>query len=127
MIIAYGSQISFGKDNRRPTNPLLGNDTLLYPNLGETINKSSKEVAFYFVVYPAKSGPAPEAALQLLQDGKGIAELPMQLGEADKSGRIQQVGRLPLGSLAAGTYELRAIVKQGQQQLFRSATLYIVE
>ena len=113
--------------DRRPTNPLLVNDTVLYPNLGETVNKSSKEVAFYFVVYPAKSGPAPEAALQLLQDGKAIAELPMQLGEADKSGRIQQVGRLPLGSLAPGTYELRAIVKQGQQQLFRSATLYIVE
>ena len=41
--------------------------------------------------------------------------------------RIQQVGRLPLGQLAPGTYELRAIVKQGNDQTSRSTMLRIAE
>jgi len=113
--------------DRRPSNPLLVNDTLIYPNLGETVSKSVKEIGFYFAVYPAQSGPAPDATLQLLEDGKAIAELPISLSGADKSGRIQQVGRLPLDRIAPGTYELRVIVKQGQQQVFRSVMLFVTE
>jgi VWFA-related protein len=126
LVLVKSSEKIDAKD-RRPGNPLLINDTLLYPNLGENVSKAAKEVGFYFAVYPAKSGPAPEAALQLLEDGKVAAELPMQLNAADKAGRIQQVGRLPLDRLAPGTYELRAVVKQGPQQLVRSAMLRIVE
>ena len=51
----------------------------------------------------------------------------MPLGAADASGRIQQVGRLPIAELAAGTYELRAIVTQGTDQVVRSSMLRIVE
>jgi hypothetical protein len=125
VLVKRGEKIE-AKD-RRPDNPLQVNDTVLYPNLGETVSKSAKEIGFYFAVYPAKSGQAPEAALQLLEDGKAIAELPMVLSAADKAGRIQQIGRLPLDRIAPGTYELRAVVKQGQQQLFRSAMLHIGE
>ena len=42
-------------------------------------------------------------------------------------GRIQQTGRLPIEGLPPATYELRAIVKQGSAQTFRSAMLRIVE
>ena len=34
---------------------------------------------------------------------------------ADTTGRIQQVGRLPIGELTPGTYELRAVVSQGSE------------
>lgn len=126
LVLVKSSEKVDAKD-RRPTNPLLINDMLLYPNLGENVSKAAKEVGFYFAVYPAKSGPAPEAALQLLEDGKVAAELPIQLNAGDNPGRIQQAGRLPLDRLAPGTYELRVVVKQGSQQLFRSATLRVVE
>ena len=43
----------------------------------------------------------------------------MPLAAADASGRIQQVGRLPIDQLAPGTYELRAIVRQGTEQVSR--------
>ena len=39
----------------------------------------------------------------------------MPLPAADASGRIQQVGRLPLDQISAGTYELRVVVKQGDR------------
>jgi hypothetical protein len=42
-------------------------------------------------------------------------------------GRIQQVGRLPLAQLAPGTYELRAIVKQGNEQTARTTLVRLVE
>ena len=41
-------------------NPLLVNGVLLYPNLGEPVSKAAKEAGFYFAVYPAQGGPAPE-------------------------------------------------------------------
>ena len=113
--------------DRRAENPLLVKDVVLYPNLGEPVSKGSKEVAFYFAAYPVKAGPAAESTIELLQDGKLVAQFPMPLPAADASGRVQQTGRLPLDQLAAGTYDLRAIVKQGSEQVFRSTMLRIVD
>jgi len=125
VIVKRGEKVP-DKD-RRADNPLLVNDVILYPNLGEPISKAAKELGFYFAAYPIKGGPSPESAIELLQDDKPVAHLPMPLAAADASGRIQQVGRLPLDQIAPGTYELRAIVKQGTQQIFRSTMLRIVE
>ena len=112
---------------RRADNPLLVKDVLIYPNLTGTVSKASKEVGFYFAVYPAQAGPALESVLELRQNENVVAQLPMALGPADGSGRIQQVGRLPLDQLPAGTYELRAVVKQGNDLQSRTVMLRVVE
>jgi VWFA-related protein len=125
VLVKRGEKIP-AKD-RRPENPLLVNDVVLYPNLGETVSKAAKEVGFYFAAYPAPGGPAPEASIELVLDGKLVAQLPLPLAAADAAGRIQQAGRLPLAQLAPGTYDLRAVVKQGTEQVFRSTMLRIVE
>jgi hypothetical protein len=103
------------------------NDTLLYPNLGEPVSKASKEVGFYFCAYPVQGGPAPDSTLEILQNGSAVARVPLALSRADALGRIQQVGRLPLAQLAPGTYELRAIVKQGNEQTARTTLVRLVE
>ena len=113
--------------DRHTENPLLVKDVVLYPNLGEPVSKASKELGFYFAAYPVQGGPAPESAIELLQDGKRVALFPMPLPAADSTGRVQQTGRLPLEQLAPGTYDLRAVVKQGAEQVFRSTLLSIVE
>jgi VWFA-related protein len=125
VLVKRGEKIP--EKDRRADNPLLVSDLQLYPNLGEAIGKSAKEVGFYFVVYPAPQGGAPSAAIELLQNGTAVAQIPMPLAAADARGRIQAVGRLPIETLAPATYELRAIVKQGSDQIFRSAMLHIVE
>jgi VWFA-related protein len=107
------------------TSPLFVKDVLLYPNLGEDISKGNQEVGFFFTVYPGAAGTTPEAVLELIQNGQPLAQVPLPLDAPDASGRIQQVGRLPIDALAPGTYQLRAIVKQGSEQVFRSATLHI--
>jgi hypothetical protein len=113
--------------DRRADNPLLVKDVILYPNLGEPVNKSAKEVGFYFAAYPATGGAAPEASIELLQDGKPVAQVPIPLAAADRLGRIQQAGRLPIEQLPPGTYELRAVVKQAEAQVSRSTMLRIGE
>jgi len=113
------------KDRRRD-NPLLVNDLVLYPNLGEPVSKAAKEVGFYFVVYPAAGKPVPECVLELLDgNGAAVGRLPLPLGRPDASGRIQQAGRLPLDALAPGTYDLRVAVTQGSEQVSRSTVLRI--
>jgi hypothetical protein len=112
---------------RRDDNPLLVNDVVLYPNLGEPVSKAAKELAFYFVIYPGDEQPPPACEIQLLQNGQLLAELPMPLAPREPSGRVPQLGRLPLDQLAPGTYELRATAKQGDQQVSRTAILRIVD
>jgi hypothetical protein len=92
---------------------------LLYPNLGEAIRKSATgELAFYFTLYGDLTGA--NAYLQLLSNGQPVAEAPVQLAPATGS-RVQHVGRLPIGTLPAGTYELRIRVTDGHQEISRSA------
>jgi VWFA-related protein len=112
--------------DRRAGHPLLTGDVLLHPNLGEPVSKSaSKELGFYFAAYPAKGGPPAESTIELMLNGQRVAQLPMPLPAADASGRVQQVGRLPLDQIAPGTYQLRAIVTQGTTQVGNSALVRI--
>jgi VWFA-related protein len=111
------------EDQRAPGSPLYVEDRLLLPNLGEPV---SKELPFYFVVYPAAGGARPEAKLEVLQNNQLLVQAPLELAKEDDKGRIQQVGRLPLSALKPGSYELRVTVQQGasratRQLLFRVA------
>ncbi len=106
-------------------NPLLVNDLLIHPNLGDPVSKSAKEIGFYFSIYPVSGQPAPESTIELTLNGQLLARVPMPVGPADAAGRVQQVGRLPLDQLAPGTYELRAVVKQGASVVARSTMLRI--
>ena len=125
VVVKRGEKLS--EKDRRAANPLIVNDTILYPNPGEPVSRASKEVGFYFAAYPAKHGSAPDSILELLQNGTTVARFPMTLSRPDGSGRIQQTGRLPVAQLPAGSYELRATVKQGNEQAARTTTLRIVD
>ena len=113
--------------DRRGNNPLMVNGLVLYPNLSEPISKAAKEAAFYFAAYPAPGGGQAEAALQLSLNGAAVASIPLTLAAPDASGRIQQVGRIPLDQLAPGTYELSATVRQGNRQIARSTVVRITQ
>jgi VWFA-related protein len=113
--------------DRPAGSPFLVKDVVLYPNLGEPVSKASKEMGFYFAVYPASGGEALSSAIELMLDGKTVAQIPMPLADADANGRIQQVGRLPLAQLAPGIYELRAIVSQGSTTVARTTMVRIID
>ncbi len=103
--------------------PLYVGEQLLTPSMGEPFSKAAtSELPFYFIVYPAKAGSAPSATLSLVSSGKVLAEAPLELAAPDAKGRIPQVSRIPLASLAPGTYELRIAVKQGTQTAAQGLT-----
>jgi VWFA-related protein len=99
--------------------PLYVGRSLLYPLIGEPIRRSeTSELPFYFALYGRVQGL--EASAQLLQNGKVLAEAPVQLPQSNGP-RVQHVGRLPIGALPPGTYELRIRVTDGKREESRTA------
>jgi hypothetical protein len=97
----------------------------LYPNLGEAIQKSTNaELPFYFTLYGNVHDA--NATAQLLRNGLAIAQTPLQLPAA-KGSRVQQVARIPIDALPAGTYELRIRVTAEGQEVARSAFFTLQE
>ena len=73
-------------------------------------------------------GPAPEVVLQVLSNGKPLAQIPMPEGTGDEQGKALNVfGRLRSISWLHGTYELQMVVKQGATQLSRNTVLRIID
>lgn len=99
--------------------PFFVGRTLLYPNVGDPIqNAPSRDLPFYFALYGHVRSAT--ASAQLLRNGQVLAEAPVQLrGSGDAL--IQEVGRIPVGSLPAGTYQLRIRVTNGSHELSRAA------
>ena len=108
-------------------NPLYFGDLLLYPNLGEPLKKSADKTLTFFMRIDPAPGSAPTAALEILQKGQSLAQLPMDLSKADASGRISHAGQLPLASFPPGEYVLRVTVSQGAQKQVRDAPFTVVE
>jgi len=105
--------------------PLYVGNTLLYPNLGEAIQKSANaELPFYFTLYGNVHDA--KATVQLLRNGLAIAETPLQL-PASTGSRVQEVGRMPIGALPAGTYELRIRVSGDGEDVARSVFFTLQE
>jgi VWFA-related protein len=101
---------------------LVGKELLVYPNLGEPVSKSAKQMGFYFNVYPATgSKDALKLTLEVVHGGKSIANVPLKLTAPDESGRIQYASALPLDSLTPGNYELKISVSDSKGTVSRSA------
>jgi VWFA-related protein len=114
--------------DRIADNPLYLGDTLLYPNLGTELRRGTDhEIGFYFTAYVPNGSDAPNAVLELLQNAKVVAQVPVQLPAADAQGRIQQVSRIPIDQLTAGTYELRIVVRANGTPVSRTAQFRIRE
>ena len=102
-------------------------DVMIYPNLGEPFKKSTtKQMGFYFVVYPAKgSKPISEFTLQVTQGKSMVADFPLRLGAPDAQGRIAYASALPIDGLNPGTFTLKITVKDGQSTVSRSQNFTI--
>jgi VWFA-related protein len=105
---------------------LIGDQLMVYPNLGEPVRKSAKQMGFYFNVYKANGATeAPKLTLEVLQNNKSVAKVPLKLGAPDAKGRIQYASALPLDSLSAGNYELKISVSDAKSAVSRSVAFTI--
>ena len=102
-------------------------ELLAYPNLGEAVLKTKyKQLPFFFTVYvPKETNSVPKLTIELIQQGRTLAQMPGELPPADPAGRIQFAGSLPLESIPAGAYELKVIVTSAAKSVTRSTRLVI--
>ena len=104
--------------------PLYFGKTLMYPNLGDPVSRTADgEVSFYFSLYPEQGRQVTSATVELLKNGRQVAEAPLEMkpdAVAAGGARVQHVGRLPLAPLPPGTYELRVSVTDGKTRQARS-------
>jgi VWFA-related protein len=126
VFVDHVEQISDAPDQTAHAAPFFVGQTLVYPNIGDPVMKSTtKELPFFFTIYRGASGPLTATA-QLLRDGGVVAEAPLEIA-ASPEPRIQQLARFPVSGLAPGTYQLRIIVASGQQHVAESAYFTLQE
>jgi hypothetical protein len=105
---------------------LVGDQLLVYPNLGEPVRKSAKQMGFYFNIYTAKGAAEPlKLTLEVLQNNQSVVTVPLKLGAPDANGRIQYASALPLDSLNSGNYELKISVSDAKSAVSRSAAFTV--
>jgi VWFA-related protein len=115
-------------DEQMPRSPLFVGDTLLHPNLGEALHHGQDaELPFYFTAYVPRGGGKASAELELLQNARPLARVPLELADPDAEGRVQQVSRIPIGQLKPGTYELRVTVRQASSAVAETALFRLVD
>lgn len=108
-------------EERQKEHPLHFGEVVVYPNLGEPVRKAARQLAFFFTAWPAKgSAEKLKLTLQVLQNGRSLAQIPAELPAADEKGRVKYASALPLDGFQPGAYELRATVNDGQNSVTRS-------
>jgi hypothetical protein len=109
-------------DNAAPGRPpFYYDDTLIYPNVGEPIQRATRDtLPFYFVVYPPDGQCSCSARISLLRNGQALGEVTRKL-PATGEDRLRHLGELPIGQLPNGTYELRVTVSDSHDQQTQSA------
>jgi VWFA-related protein len=124
LIVRRGEKVS--EADGLAGNPLCVGEMLLYPNLGTPLKAGlDKELPFFFTAY-LPTDDAATASLEVLQNARPLARVPLELDEPDSARRIQQVSRIPIDQLAPGTYELRVTVRQGSSGVTHTAPFRIV-
>lgn len=100
----------------------------IQPSLGTPISKAANsQISAYVVVYPdaAMQGP-PELVFEFVQGTTVIGRSAPELPAPDDRGRIVYVATFPTEAFAAGSYELRAIARQGGSQDETRTTFTVV-
>lgn len=124
VIVKRGEQLPAGQ---KSDSPFLAGTVLLYPNLGEPVSKAAKQMGFFFTVYPAKDSTfTPALMVELLQNGKVLAAVPLKMPAPSETGRIPFVGNLPLESLPPGEYDMRVTVRGDKGSAIRTTKFMLV-
>ena len=129
LVLVRRSEPWAGSDERMD-HPLRYDDLLLVPNLGEVLDRSDdRAVTFYAAALLPEEAPLPDAELEISPRGQAgaTARLPLERAFPDAGGRVQFVGQLPLEPLPPGEYDLRLIVRCGDQREARAARLTVVD
>ena len=108
--------------------PLHFGELLVYPNLGERIDRSTaKQLAFFFTAWAAKGVTSPmQVTLEILKDKKQVGKTTGDLPSADPQGKIKYATSFPLDKFQPGVFELKITVSDGKNNVSRSTQFTLV-
>ncbi len=111
-------------EEQRRDQPLRFGELLVYPNLGERIDRNStKQLAYFFTAWPGKGVTKPmQMTLEILQNNKPVGSTSGELPPADERGQVKYAGSFAIDKLDPGKYELRITVNN---QVSRSTSFVI--
>ncbi|HET6977060.1 MAG TPA: VWA domain-containing protein [Pyrinomonadaceae bacterium] len=92
--------------------PFRFGELLVYPNLGEQIDRNTtKQLAYFFTAWPAKGSAKPmKMTLEILQNNRSLGTTSGDLPAADERGQIKYAGSFGIDKFQPGKYELRITV-----------------
>ncbi|MES1258723.1 MAG: VWA domain-containing protein [Acidobacteriota bacterium] len=100
-----------------PAEPFQFQGGSITPTLNTSVARAEgAALRLFFIVYPdAASKAKPTVEIEFLQNGKSLTKVPMELPAADAQGKIPYVMTIPAAAIPAGTYQVRAVAKQGAE------------
>jgi VWFA-related protein len=114
-------------EEQKHDQPLRFGELLVYPNLGERIDRSTtKQLAYFFTAWPAKGATKPpQMTLEILQNNHSLGSTSGELPAADQNGQIKYAGSFAIDKLQPGVFELKITVSDGQNRTSRSTNFTI--
>lgn len=114
-------------EEQKRDQPLHFGELLVYPNLGEQIDRNtSKQLAYFFTAWPPKGATKPmQVTLEILQNNRQIGKTSGDLPPADERGQIKYASSFALDKFPPGTFELKVTVTDGQNSVSRSASFVL--
>jgi len=114
-------------EEQKRNQPFQFGELLLYPNLGEKIDRQrTKELAYFFTAWPAKGSTKPmQVTLEILQNSRAVGKTSGQLPAPDANGQIKYASSFSLDKFPAGVFELKVTVSDGQNRVSRSTTFNV--
>jgi hypothetical protein len=99
-------------EEQRRDQPLRFGELLVYPNLGERIDRNTtKQLAYFFTAWPGKGMTKPmQMTLEILQNNRQVGTTSGELPPADERGQIKYAGSFAIDKFPPGKYELRITV-----------------
>ena len=107
--------------------PLRFGELLVYPNLGEKIDRTAaKQLAYFFTAWPGKSSTKPlQVTLEILQNNRRVGKTSGELPPADDRGQIKYASSFALDKLSPGVFELKVTVSDGVSSTSRSTSFSV--
>jgi len=114
-------------EEQKRDQPLRLGELLVYPNLGERIDRSTtKQLAYFFTAWPAKGATKPlQMTLEILQNNRSLGTTSGELPAADQSGQVKYAGSFGIDKLQPGVFELKIAVSDGRNSTSRSTSFTI--
>jgi hypothetical protein len=114
-------------EEQKRDHPLHFGELLVYPNLGEPIDRTSaKQLAYFFTAWPSKGSTKPlQVTLEILQNNRPVGKTSGELPPADERGEIKYASSFPLDKFPAGEFELKVTVSDGVNSVSRSTSFVI--